>query len=334
MNACCDVVNRGVAAWNGKLYLATVDARLIILDAASGKVLKDILTIEPGQPYAITGAPRIAKGKVLIGQGGSEFSQRGYLSAYDAETGELDWRWYVVPGDPAKGFENPQMEAAAKTWSGQWWKTGGGGAPWDSIIYDPTTNYVYVGTGSGAPWPSEIRSPGSGDNLYLSSIVALDLDTGKYVWHYQATPGESWDYDNTSQLFTADLTLGGKPRHVVMQAPKNGFFYVLDAKNGELLSATRPRPMCRASTGPRASIARRAGRSRTRKPTTARRARARWSARSTAERTTGSRCRSVRRPAWCTSLPTRAATPMSPRMRTTTPWGRSCPSASPATWNT
>jgi PQQ-dependent dehydrogenase (methanol/ethanol family) len=238
VNACCDVVNRGVAAWNGKLYLGTIDARLIALDAATGKVLWDISTIEKGQPYSITGAPRVAKGKVLIGQGGSEFSQRGYLSAYDAETGKLDWRWYVVPGDPAKGFENPQMEAAAKTWKGQWWKTGGGGAPWDSIIYDPATNYVYVGTGSGAPWPAEIRSPGGGDNLYLSSIVALDLDTGKYAWHYQATPSESWDYDNTSQLFTADLAFDGKQRHVVMQAPKNGFFYVLDAKSGELVSAT------------------------------------------------------------------------------------------------
>ena len=237
VNACCDVVNRGVAAWNGKVYLATIDARLIALDAATGKVVWDVLTIEKGQPYSITGAPRIAKGKVLIGQGGSEFSMRGYVSAYDAETGKQDWRWYVVPGDPAKGFENPQMEAAAKTWSGQWWKTGGGGAPWDSIIYDPTTNYVLVGTGSGAPWPAEIRAPGGGDHLYLSSIVALDLDTGQYVWHYQTTPNESWDYDNTSQLFTADLTVKGQPRHVVMQAPKNGFFYMLDAKSGELLSA-------------------------------------------------------------------------------------------------
>ena len=237
VNACCDVVNRGVAAWNGKLYLATVDARLIALDAATGKVIWDIPTIEPGQPYAITGAPRVAKGKVLIGQGGSEFSQRGYLSAYDAETGKLDWRWYVVPGDPAKGFEQPELEAAAKTWNGQWWKTGGGGAPWDAIVYDPVTDYVYVGTGNGAPWPSEIRSPGGGDHLYLSSIVALDVNTGKYIWHYQATPNESWDYDNTSPLMTADLTIDGASRHVVMQAPKNGFFYVLDAQSGKLLSA-------------------------------------------------------------------------------------------------
>jgi quinohemoprotein ethanol dehydrogenase len=240
--ACCDVVNRGVAAWNGKLYLATIDARLIALDAASGKVLWDALTIEKGLPYAITGAPRVAKGKVLIGQGGSEFSQRGYLSAYNAETGKLEWRWYVVPGDPAKGPDGAAsdnvMAAAAKTWSGQWWKTGGGGAPWDSIIYDPATNHVIVGTGSGAPWPAEIRAPGGGDHLYLSSIVALDLDTGQYKWHYQATPNESWDYDNTSQLFTADLMFDGKSRHVVMQAPKNGFFYVLDAYSGALISAT------------------------------------------------------------------------------------------------
>jgi quinohemoprotein ethanol dehydrogenase len=237
VNACCDVVNRGVAAWNGKIYLATIDARLIALDAATGKVIWDVLTIDPGKPYAITGAPRIAKGKVLIGQGGSEFSQRGYLSAYDAETGKLDWRWYVVPGNPADGFETPELEAAAKTWNGQWWKTGGGGAPWDAIVYDPETNYVILGTGNGAPWPSEIRSPGGGDHLYLSSIVALDLDTGKYAWHYQTTPNESWDYDNTSPIMTADLMLDGQKRHVVMQAPKNGFFYVLDARSGQLLSA-------------------------------------------------------------------------------------------------
>jgi quinohemoprotein ethanol dehydrogenase len=241
VNACCDVVNRGVAAWNGKIYLATLDARLIALDAATGKVLWEVQTTPKGAPYSITGAPRVAKGKVLIGQGGSEFSQRGFISAYDAETGKLDWRWYVVPGDPAKGPDGAAsdnvMAKAAATWKGQWWKTGGGGAPWDSIIYDPTTNFVLVGTGSGAPWPAEIRSPGGGDNLFISSIVALDLDTGQYRWHYQVTPGESWDYDNVSQLFTADLTLNGQPRHVVMQAPKNGFFYMLDAKSGELLSA-------------------------------------------------------------------------------------------------
>ncbi len=237
VNACCDVVNRGVAAWNGKVYLATIDGRLIAIDAATGKPVWDIYTIDKSKPYAITGAPRVAKGKVLIGQGGSEFSQRGYLSAYDAQTGKLDWRWYITPGNPADGFENKQMELAAKTWSGQWWKTGGGGAPWDAITFDPQTNLVYVGTGNGAPWPSEIRSPGGGDHLYLSSIVALKIDTGEYAWHYQETPNESWDYDSTAQIQTADLQLKGEKRHVVMHAPKNGFFYVLDATNGELLSA-------------------------------------------------------------------------------------------------
>ncbi|MEN9706050.1 MAG: hypothetical protein RLZZ393_1929 [Pseudomonadota bacterium] len=237
VNACCDVVNRGVAAWNGKVYVATIDGRLIALDGSSGKVVWDVLTIPAGKPYAITGAPRIAKGKVLIGQGGSEFEQRGYLSAYDAETGKLDWRWYVVPGNPADGFENKQMEMAAKTWSGEWWKTGGGGAPWDGITYDPQTGLVYVGTGNGAPWPSEIRAPGGGDHLFLSSIVALKIDTGEYAWHYQTTPNESWDYDNVAQITTADLEIHGQKRHVVMQAPKNGFFYVLDARSGELLSA-------------------------------------------------------------------------------------------------
>ena len=237
VNACCDVVNRGVAAWNGKVYLATIDGRLIAIDAATGKSVWDISTIDAGKPYAITGAPRVVKGKVLIGQGGSEFAQRGYLSSYDAETGKLDWRWFVVPGNPADGFENKQMEMAAKTWRGEWWKTGGGGAPWDSIVYDPKTDLIYIGTGNGAPWPAEYRSPGGGDNLFLSSIVALKPDTGEYVWHYQTTPHESWDYDNTNQIMTADLPIDGQTRHVVMQAPKNGFFYVLDAADGKLLSA-------------------------------------------------------------------------------------------------
>jgi len=237
VNACCDVVSRGVAAWKGKIYLAAVDGRLIALDAKTGKPVWSVYTIDKTKPYAITGAPRIANGKVLIGQGGSEFEQRGYISAYDAETGKMDWRWYIVPGNPKDGFENKQMELAAKTWGGEWWKTGGGGSPWDAITYDPKTNLVYVGTGNGAPWPAEIRSPGGGDHLYLASIVALNLDTGEYVWHYQMTPNESWDYDNTQQITVADLQIDGQQRHVVMQASKNGFFYVLDAAKGELLSA-------------------------------------------------------------------------------------------------
>jgi len=237
VNACCDVVNRGVAAWNGKVYLGTIDGRLIAIDAGTGKPVWSQQTTDPTKAYSITGAPRVANGRVFIGQAGSEFSQRGYVSAYDAETGRQLWRWYIVPGNPADGFENEQMEAAAKTWGGEWWKTGGGGGPWDAITYDPVTGYVLVGTGNGAPWPAEIRSPGNNDNLYLASIVALKADTGEYVWHYQATPHESWDYDNTQQITVADLEIGGRRRHVAMQASKNGFFYVLDATTGKLLSA-------------------------------------------------------------------------------------------------
>ncbi len=237
VNACCDVVNRGAAVWNGKIYFGTLDGRLIALDAATGRPVWQVETTDPRKPYSITGAPRVAGGKVLIGQAGSEFSQRGYLSAYDAETGKLDWRWYVVPGNPAHGFENEQMALAAKTWGGEWWKTGGGGAPWDAITYDPQTGYVLIGTGNGAPWPAEIRSPGNNDNLYLASIVALRLATGEYVWHYQMTPHESWDYDETQQIALADLTIDGRRRHVAMQASKNGYFYVLDAATGKLISA-------------------------------------------------------------------------------------------------
>jgi quinohemoprotein ethanol dehydrogenase len=237
VNTCCDVVNRGVAVWKGKVYLGTLDGRLIALDAGSGKVVWEAQTTDKTKPYSITGAPRVEQGKVFIGQAGSEFGTRGYLSAYDAATGKLDWRWYISPGNPADGFENKQMELAAKTWGGEWWKTGGGGGPWDAITYDQTTDLVLVGTGNGAPWPAEIRSPGNNTNLYLSCIVALRADTGEYVWHYQTTPHESWDYDGTQQITIADLVIKGKKRHVAMQASKNGFFYVLDAKTGELLSA-------------------------------------------------------------------------------------------------
>jgi PQQ-dependent dehydrogenase (methanol/ethanol family) len=237
VNACCDVVNRGVAAWNGKIYVGTLDGRLVALDGGTGNVMWNVQTTDRTQALTITGAPRIARGKVFIGQAGSEFEQRGYISAYDAETGKLDWRWYVVPGNPANGFENAQMELAAKTWGGEWWKIGGGGTPWDAITYDPATDLVYVGTGNGGPFPAEIRSPGNNVNLYVDSIVALRAQTGEYVWHYQMTPHDSWDYDGTQQLTVADLTLDGIRRHVVMQASKNGFFYIVDTANGKLLSA-------------------------------------------------------------------------------------------------
>ncbi len=191
------------------------------------------------KPYTITGAPRVVKGKVLIGNGGGEYGVRGYFSAYDADTGKLAWRFYTVPGDPKKGFEHPELEMAAKTWTGEWWTGGGGGTVWDSMAYDPDLDTLYVGTGNGSPWARSIRSPGGGDNLFLSSILALDPDDGRLKWHYQTTPGDNWDYTATQHMVLADLELGGKLRKVLMQAPKNGFFYVLDRVTGELISADK-----------------------------------------------------------------------------------------------
>src|SRR5271154_4442840 len=237
VNACCDVVNRGLAAWNGKLFLGTLDGRLVALDAATGKLVWEKLTIDPKYRYTITGAPRIVKGKVLIGNGGAEMSVRGYLSAYDAETGNLVWRFYTIPGDPSKPFEDPILKKAAKTWTGEWWKLGGGGTVWDSMAYDPELDLLYVGVGNGGPWDERIRSPQGGDNLFLGSIVALKPDTGEYVWHYQETPGDMWDYTSTQHIIVADLTIDGQPRKVLLHAPKNGFFYVIDRTNGALISA-------------------------------------------------------------------------------------------------
>jgi quinohemoprotein ethanol dehydrogenase len=237
---CCDVVNRGVALWKGKVYVAAYDGRLIALDAASGqKVWEKDTLIDHDHSYTITGAPRVYNGKVLIGQGGAEYGTRGYITAYDADTGNQLWRWFTVPGDPSKPFEDSSMEAAAKTWdpSGKYWINGGGGTPWDTITYDPDLNMVYIGTGNGAPWNRKIRSPSGGDNLYLASIVALNADTGKYVWHYQETPGDHWDYTSTQPMILADINIDGAPRKVILHAPKNGFFFVIDRTNGKFISA-------------------------------------------------------------------------------------------------
>ena len=236
---CCDAVNRGVAYAQGKIIVGTYDGRLVALNADDGKVVWDVQTTDRDQPYTITGAPRIAKDKVIIGNGGAELGVRGYVSAYSIASGELNWRFYTVPGNPADGFENAAMEAAAKTWTGQWWEWGGGGTVWDSTVYDPELDLLYVGVGNGSPWNASLRSPGGGDNLYLASIVALRPDTGEYVWHYQTTPGETWDYTATQHMMLAELEIDGKPRKVLMQAPKNGFFYVLDRATGELLSAEK-----------------------------------------------------------------------------------------------
>ncbi len=237
---CCDVVNRGVALHEGKVYVASYDGRLIALDAATGaRVWEKDTIIDRKFSYTITGAPRVIKGNVIIGNGGAEFGVRGYVTAYDAKTGAQKWRWFTVPGDPSKPFEDESMAKAAKTWdpAGKWWEAGGGGTAWDAMAFDPELNMLYIGTGNGSPWAHKKRSPAGGDNLYLASIVALDPDTGKYIWHYQQTPGDNWDYTSTQPMILADLTLDGQKRKVVMHAPKNGFFFLIDRTNGQFISA-------------------------------------------------------------------------------------------------
>jgi quinohemoprotein ethanol dehydrogenase len=232
--------NKGLAFWNGKVIISTVDGRLVGLDAKTGKKIWETMTFDPRRSYYITGAPKVFKGKVLIGNGGTEFeAARGYVTAYNADTGEQEWRFWVVPGNPADGFENAAMEMAAKTWTGEWWKFGGGGTVWHGITYDPEFDQLLIGTGNGSPWNQKIRSPGGGDNLFLCSIVSLDPDTGEYKWHYQTTPGEVWDYNSNMDIVLADLQFGGQMVKALIHAPKNGFFYVINRENGELLSAEK-----------------------------------------------------------------------------------------------
>jgi len=237
--ACCGPISRGVAVYEGNVYIATLDGRLVAVTAAGGEKVWEVDTIvDKDRHYSITGAPRAAKGKIYIGNGGAEFGVRGYVTAYDSATGEQIWRFYTVPGDPSQGFENPAMELAAKTWKGgEWWKAGGGGTVWNSIVYDPDFNHVYLGVGNGSPWSRLIRSPGGGDNLFLTCIVAVDADTGEMKWYYQTVPGDNWDYTAVQDMTLADMVVDGKPRKVIMQAPKNGFFYVIDRSDGELLRA-------------------------------------------------------------------------------------------------
>lgn len=234
---CCGDVNRGVAAYGDNVIVGLLDGRLVALDQATGRIDWSVQTTPPGTDYSITGAPRIFRGKVIIGNGGAEYGVRGYVTAYDAESGDELWRTYTVPGNPDEGFESDAMAAAAETWSGQWWIAGGGGTVWDAIVYDDELNLVYIGTGNGAPWNRDHRSPDGGDNLYLSSIVALDGDTGFIRWYYQTTPGDDWDYTATQPLMLLDLEIDGQMRKTIVQAPKNGFFYVVDRETGEFISA-------------------------------------------------------------------------------------------------
>jgi quinohemoprotein ethanol dehydrogenase len=243
VRACCGVQNRGAAIWQGRVYSATLDGRLISLDAETGELFWEVLTTDQEQSYTITGAPRIIGDKIIIGNGGAEYGVRGYVTAYDLESGEQAWRFYTVPGNPADGFEDEIQEMAAETWTGEWWTQGGGGTAWDSFAYDPELNLVYVGTGNGSPWVRSIRSPDGGDNLFLASIIALDADTGDYKWHYQTTPGDTWDYTAVQHMILADLVIDGEDRKVLMQVPKNGFFYVLDRATGELISAENILPV-------------------------------------------------------------------------------------------
>src|SRR5436190_7725701 len=234
---CCGIVNRGLAIYQGKIIAPVIDGRLEALDAETGKPLWEARVAYPQDNYTVTMAPRIAKGKVIIGVSGAEFPVRGFFAAYDANTGQFAWRFYTIPGDPSKPFENPALKKAAETWSGEWWKLGGGGTVWDGMAYDPEADLIYVGTGNGGPWPEELRKSKGKDNLYACSILAVKPDTGKLEWYYQMVPGDSWDFDSVQQLMLVDLTINGRPRKTIMQANKNGFYYVIDRITGSFISA-------------------------------------------------------------------------------------------------
>jgi quinohemoprotein ethanol dehydrogenase len=243
---CCGVLSRGIALYEDKVLVPVVDGRIEAIDAKTGKLIWSSPAVpqrEPGvvSPYSITMAARAAKGKVFIGNAGAEYPPfRGYVAAFDVDNGKELWRFYTVPGDPSKPFESKDMEAAAKTWTGEWWKFGGGGSIWDGMAYDPDENLLYVGTGNGLPWPQDLRQ-GKGtphlDNLYIASILAINADTGRLKWHYQTTPGDQWDYDAIQHLVLADIRINNRNRKVIMQANKNGYFYVIDRVNGEFISA-------------------------------------------------------------------------------------------------
>ena len=235
---CCGPVNRGVALYKGRVYAGLLDGTVVALDEETGKVVwrvKDTFNDDT----TLTAAIRVVKGKLIVGSSGADHGVRGYFSAYDAETGKRLWRFFTVPGDPSKPFEQPELAMAAKTWTGEWWRMGGGGTIWDSMAYDHDADLLYIGTGNGGPWNQNVRSPQGGDNLFLSSILAVKPDTGKLVWYFQETPGDTWDYTAVQPMILADLTINGKLRKVLLHAPKNGFFYVLDRLTGEFIQGDK-----------------------------------------------------------------------------------------------
>src|SRR5881296_1068555 len=234
---CCGIVNRGLAIYQGKIIAPVIDGRLQALDAETGRPVWEARVAYPQDNYTITMAPRVAKGKVIVGVSGAEYPVRGFFAAYDANTGQLAWRFYTIPGDPSKPFENPALKKAAETWSGEWWKLGGGGTVWDGMAYDPEADLIYVGTGNGGPWPEQLRQSRGKDNLFVCSILAVRPDTGELKWYYQPVPGDSWDYDSVQGFILADLTINGRQRKVLMQANKDGFYYVLDRLTGAFISA-------------------------------------------------------------------------------------------------
>jgi quinohemoprotein ethanol dehydrogenase len=234
--------NRGVVYADGHIFAGVLDGRLVSLDAKTGKLLWSVMTVGPTDGATVNGAPRVFDGKVIIGNGGADgpHPARGYVTAYDQQTGKQVWRFYITPGSPDENKGDPTMEMAAKTWTGEYWKVGGGGGTaWNGMTFDPELNRIYIGTGNGGPWNPAVRSPQGGDNLFLTSVVALDANTGKYLWHYQYNQRDAWDYKATANIIEATIPIDGKPTKVLMQSPTNGFFYVINRETGKLISAEK-----------------------------------------------------------------------------------------------